>query len=212
MRVDGPTRRQIRETAEEVFRRGEFQQHRSWLSRARDWIARHLHLDSPVHVRGGAGGGSVLGQLLLYLLFAVVVAALVWIVYRAVRDRVRRRAPAPDDEPEARIEEERTAREWRTAAEAAEAEGRWKDAMLLRYRELVAELVDQRVAEPVPGRTTGELRRDVAERAPAAAEPFGEATLLFELPWYADAPTGPSESARFREAATRVLSDVGRST
>jgi hypothetical protein len=210
MRLDGPTRRQIRDAAEEVFHRGEFQQHRSWLARIWEWILRHLHLRSPGHV-GGGGGGSVLGQLLLYVLFAVVVGALAWIVVRAVRDRVRRRRPEPDDEPEPQIEEERTAAEWRTAAEAAEAEGRWKDAILLRYRELVAELVDQQVAEPVPGRTTGELRRDVAERAPSAADPFGEATLLFELPWYADVPTGPAESARFREAADRVLSDVGRS-
>jgi hypothetical protein len=77
--------------------------------------------------------------------------------------------------------------------------------MLARYRELVAELVDRAVVGSVPGRTTGELRADVAANAAGVDAVFSEATLLFELPWYADAPTGPEQNARFKQLAAAVL-------
>jgi hypothetical protein len=210
--VDDPTRVQVRGAAEHVFGRGEFQQHKSIVERILDWIARRLP-DAPTPSGGPVHqGASGLGQLLLFLFFAVLIVLLAWIVYRAVRDRVRRGAAEPDEDPEPLVEEVRTRSEWRRLAEEAEAEGRWKDAILARYRELVAELVERRVAEPVPGRTTGELRVDVAERAPAVAGSFDEATTLFELPWYGHLDTGPEESARFAAAASQVLAGAGRSS
>ena len=210
MLIDDPTRVEVRGAAERIFGRGEFQQKQSILQKVLDWIARHLP-NAPTPSGGpGTGGGSGLGQLLLFLFFAVVVALLGWIVYRAVRDRVRKGDVEEEVDPDPDVEEVRTQSEWRRIAEQAEAEGRWKDAILARYRELVAELVERRVAEPVPGRTTGELRVDVAARAPDVASPFDEATTLFELPWYGHLDTGPDESARFAAAAAQVLAGAGR--
>ena len=210
MRFQDPTRGEVRDAAAEIFGRGEFQQRRSWLERVLDWIGDRLPQGDPPAVGAPSGGGSsALGQFLLYLFFALVAVAIAWIVYRTIRDRVRRPEVEEVEDPEPEIVEERTASEWGGVAARAEAEGRWKDAVLARYRELVAELVERRIVEPVPGRTTGELRVDVAEHAPAVADPFSEATLLFELPWYADVETGPHESARFKDAAQRVLAGSG---
>jgi hypothetical protein len=209
--IDDPTRDEIRGAAERIFDRGEFQQQKSLFQKILDWIARQLGGGPTTGVRtGSAPAASGLGTFLLYLFFVAVIVLLAWIVYRAVRDRVRRADVEPEEDPEPEIEEVRTRSEWQRIAEQAEAEGRWKDAILARYRELVAELVERRVADPVPGRTTGELRVDVAEHAPSVSAPFDEASTLFELPWYGDADTGPDESARFAAAAADVLAGAGR--
>jgi hypothetical protein len=65
--------------------------------------------------------------------------------------------------------------------------------------------VDGGVLSSEPGRTTGELRAELAGTLPVAAGWFDEATTLFELPWYADAHTGPDERRRFAELATSVV-------
>jgi len=82
--------------------------------------------------------------------------------------------------------------------------------MLARYRELVGTLVDDRVLSNVPGRTTGELRLELAAEVPEAAGWFDEATTLFELPWYADVVTGAEQSHRFSSLAERVLDAAAR--
>ena len=98
--------------------------------------------------------------------------------------------------------------EWRSEAERAEDEERWKDAMLCRYRELVGELVDRGAIRAIPGLTTGELRLEVSTSVPDALDAFSEATTLFELPWYARVSTGPEENRQFRELARRILAVV----
>jgi hypothetical protein len=203
MFADAPTRQATRATAAQVFKRGEFQRKLSLLDRFLRWLARQFHFSRPeVRTGGGSAGGS---SLLLYLILAALVALLIWIIVRVARTWVR--APKaevePDDDPV--VEAPRTQREWRSEAEAAESDGRWKDAVLARYRELVSELVDRRVAAGVPGRTTGELQADVSLNAPEASAAFSEATLLFELPWYADVPTGVDENHRFKDLAAAVL-------
>jgi hypothetical protein len=60
----------------------------------------------------------------------------------------------------------------------------------------------------MPGRTAGEYVRDVAAGEPGVAPAFAAATELFELAWYADAPTGADECARFRDLDQRVLAGV----
>ena len=199
MWADGPTREEIRHAAEQVFVRGEFRRNRTIVERILAWIRDHLpHSSGPTPAAGGSSG---LAQLVLYLLGFAVVVLLVWIVVRVVRTRVRRSVVEDEVDPEPHIDEERTTAEWRSDAEVAESEGRWKDAIRFRYRELVAGLVEVGAVEPVAGRTTGELRADVARSSPAVAEAFSDASLLFEMPWYADRPTGPAENARLRELA-----------
>jgi hypothetical protein len=96
------------------------------------------------------------------------------------------------------------------AAEEAEADGRWRVGLRRRYRALAAELITLGVLDEIPGRTTGEHRREVAERAPEAASAFAGAAELFDRAWYGNRPTGSVESARFRELAAEVLERAER--
>ena len=70
---------------------------------------------------------------------------------------------------------------------------------------MVRTLIDRGQLPDVAGRTTGELRQDLAETTPDAGVAFDTASLLFELAWYAHLPTGPEQSAELRRAAESVL-------
>jgi hypothetical protein len=102
-------------------------------------------------------------------------------------------------------EHRRAASQWASDAARYEADGEWKLAIRARFRELVRTLVDRAQVADLPGRTSGELLADLARTTPAAGDDFQTAALLFELPWYADVPTGEDENTRFRAAATKVL-------
>jgi hypothetical protein len=104
----------------------------------------------------------------------------------------------------------RPAAEWRAEAEAHETAGRWRPALRCRYRALVADLASRGLVEEVPGRTTGEYRRQVDAAVPDVAPAFDGATLLFEGAWYGGRDTGADDAARFRALEARVLAGVER--
>jgi hypothetical protein len=198
---DQPSRGEIRHTATEVFARPEFQQHKSLLQRFVEWLS-HLFPST-----SGGGSFSSAGGLFFYLALVALVVLLVFliiVVVRSIRGRPRREKI---DDVETIVDPDvaRTVGEWRSEAEQAESDGRWKDAMLCRYRELVGELVERGAVRAIPGLTTGELRVEVAMSVPGELDAFSEATTLFELPWYARVPTGPDENRRFRELAGGLL-------
>jgi hypothetical protein len=196
-----PTRAEVRD----VMSRPEFSYEPSIMERIGDWLSDFLDNLFP-ESSGGAGGGFAggVGPLVAWAVIAAAVVAAVLVIVSVVR----RRMPRPDvDEPvtEAEIEHRRTASEWERDAERLEREGRWKDALRARYRNLVRTLVDRRQLPDVAGRTTGELRADLHRSTPSADDAFDSASLLFELAWYADVPTGEDENRRFRELGARVL-------
>ena len=199
MRTPEPDR--VRDHLHEVLSRPEFERHKNLLERFFDWLARQLRK------LGGAGGGSWggVGSILQWLLIAALVVGVLalawWVIRNWVRGPRADRSEGFDTEHEVR----RTASEWRTSAEHFEASEEWKDAIRCRYNELVALLVERQPIADVPGRTTGEYRLEVAQLVPSVFEPFSEATLLFELPWYGDRPTGRDENRRFRDLAAEVL-------
>ncbi len=203
---DDPTPAEVREKMREIFERSEFRRSKSWIERVLDWIGRHL---SPGEVSGGSGWGGSIGPVVGWVaivLLAIGLAVLIWYVIRNFTPRAKKVKKRQLTDVE--IEELRTASEWASDADRLEASGDWKEAIRCRYRELVARLVDAGVAAPHAGRTTGELRIDVAERAPEVGTEFSRATGLFELPWYADVPTGRDENAEFKALAARVLEEV----
>jgi hypothetical protein len=200
-----PPREEIRRVAENVFDRPEFERHKSLLQRILDWLADLLPQSSGSTT--GGGGLSAAANLILYLTLAVMLVLLVWLVVRIVRARVRR--PPAEDGPTITVEPARATADWRSEAEDHEAAGRWKQAMLCRYRELVGTLIDDGVLSTEPGRTTGELRAELRQTCPEAAADFDAATTLFELPWYADVDTGPEQYRRVRALAARIVRTAG---
>jgi hypothetical protein len=194
-------RSEVRRVARDVFSSGDYDRPLSWWERFMRWLARNLHLGP----QGGAGAASGLSTLVLYVFLFAVAAVVVGLVVVLVRRWVPRvRKESEPDEP-VEIDAHRTVGEWRADAEAAEAQGRWKDAIRARFRELVGRLVELGLVDPSPGRTTGELRADVDERLPEASAAFDRAALAFELPWYADVPCGPEVLGALLAAAAEVL-------
>ena len=187
----------IRDRADEILSRPEFERHRSLLERVLDWIGDQLGRFS-FGVGGGPGfAGDLIGFVLLLAGLVLVI-----VLIRSIR-RVTR---PPKPEPELSVEEaaRRSAAAWRTDAERFEEEQRWREAMRARYRELVRMLVDDGALADVPGRTTGEYERELAAARPAAANAFSELTVLFEGVWYGGQAATAEPHQRFRALVAEV--------
>jgi Domain of unknown function (DUF4129) len=197
-----------RETADEVMSRPEFDVQKGLIERAVEWLADLLDFRPPEPNAGGTLDLGWLGSLLGWVVIVALLGLAAFLLLRYVSLR-RGRRPA-DDVDELEVEDVTVPPEPAADADALEAAGRWREAMLARYRSLVRALVDDGRLAPVPGRTAGEYSDDVAEVLPELAVPFDDATELFERAWYGNLPTGPDESARFREAAGRVLAGSKR--
>lgn len=201
---------EVRQAAEEILSRSEFgEPPRTLLQRIIEWIADRFGDRGPPAFEG-TGPGSGGSSLLTLILLVVLVVLLVLVVRALLRQPSRRRSDA-DPEPAIDVSEHRSAAAWEREAVDHEAAGRWKDAVRCRFRALLEHLVDRRVLDEVPGRTTGELRVEVAARTPAAATAFAAAADVFDLAWYGDIDTGPEQlqalvahSARVLEAAVLV--------
>jgi hypothetical protein len=187
---------EVRRRTAEVFRGAEYVRERSWLQRLLERFFKNFRPPS---------AGSAVGDVVTTVFGVVACLLVAVIVWYVVRHWVSRARVAADAEPEIDTEVVRSTAEWRTEAERYEAAGEWKLALRARFRELCGELVDRGVLSAVPGRTTGEFRAEVAGALPEAERSFGAAALLFELAWYADAPTGPDENAAFKSHAAQVL-------
>ncbi|MCU0268769.1 MAG: DUF4129 domain-containing protein [Acidimicrobiales bacterium] len=191
---------QVRRAADEILSRPEYRPpSRSLLERFFDWLGDVL--DEIFGQTFGTGGGGK-GTPLLWVVLVVLAVLAVVLVRRFAATRVPKQRGA---EIEVDIEPRRSADEWRHEAERLEALGEWKQALRARYRVLVGELLERRVVDDVPGRTTGEYRHEVTAAAPAVAGAFTAASDLFEQAWYGDVPTGEAENRRFRELAEQVL-------
>jgi hypothetical protein len=203
---------EARQAADEVLSRPEFQERKGLLQRFFEWLAELLDFDRATQdpATPGTVDLSWLGSLLGWVVILALLGLAAFLIIRFVRIRRGRRQPAAAGPDVTIEEEEKSAADWQGDAEALEAEGRWREAMLARYQALVRGLVESEVLEPIPGRTAGEYSDDVAVGLPAAAERFDDATDLFERAWYGDQPTGPDESDRFRDDARHVLEVAGR--
>jgi len=200
--VAPPTREEIRATTDEVFTSSDFARNKSLIRRALEWIGDHLQLPG-----GGGPPGSGSVSIFTILLLVAFIAIVGWAAYFIVTRWVPRVTPDDSDDVEVELTEVRSTAEWRTTAEAHESAGEWKQAVRARFREIVGELIDRGVLDPAAGRTTGEFRSDMARTCPPALASFDRASELFELPWYANEPTGPVENAEIRSLG-RVVVDI----
>ena len=195
-----PPADEARQRADEILARPEFRPpEQTLLQRALDWVDETIRSVLSTLLTGSAG--SIIAWVVLAL-FIVVVVVVASRVLRTVQS-----VPTHHVEHDAR--QARTALDWAREADACEREGKWKEGLRCRYRALVAALIERDMLRDVPGRTTGEFRRELGEHAPSeAVAAFDEATDLFEAAWYGDRPTGADESASFRRLADDVLSEV----
>jgi hypothetical protein len=193
---------EVRRTADEILARSEFDEAEpSVWDEVTEWIGERF-ADLFSNSAEAAGGNPVFG----YVVIAAALAGLGYLLYRWLRGFERDVAA---DEPVDVLDDAHfVSADWRAAAERCESDGQWKEALRCRYRVLVSELVERQVVGDAPGRTAGEYRAEVAGSIPAAAPPFGEATDLFELAWYADEPTGPDENREIRTLTDRVVEAV----
>ena len=190
---------EIRDGAEEILRRPEFQPPpRSLYQQALDKIGELLG-EAIAMVVGGTSGAIV-----AWLVLAVVVGALAYLVVRGVQSGRRRRVPSSAPVIDVDGDIGRPFAAWDAEAARLEGEGKWRDALRCRYRSLIAALAGAGIVDEIPGRTAGEYRTLVGGTRPQVGEPFAGATDLFERAWYGDEPTGPEESSDFRRLAERV--------
>lgn len=192
---------QVRAAAKEVLSRPQFQEPAgNRIIDAIEWVLEHIFPDS---VRSSVGGGpGFLGDLVLLALLVGVVYLIVKVV-AGWRPRVK--ADAPDAELTIDIEPRRSARDWAALAEQLEAEGDLRGALRARYGELVAELADDGSVAIVAGRTSGELRADVAITRPEGTTAFAEASTAFERVWYGGADASRTDIEHVRSLAADVL-------
>ena len=145
----------------------------------------------------GGGFGAVVGWVLL----VGGLVAIVWLVTRTGRTMHVDRTIKP---VEVMIELTRTPGEWRDEADRLETAGDFRGGIRARYRALVADFVAAGLLSDLPGRTSGEYRREVDASGIAQAPQFAEATDLFERAWYGDEPTGSSERDRMVALALAI--------
>jgi hypothetical protein len=200
----GPS--QVKSATQKILNRPEFRPpKRSLLQAAWHWLTTEAGklLGKLFGVAGGFGSSA--GALIVVALVAVAAVVLVM--------QARRRRGGARPRPSGVIVRghgpSRSPADWRAEAAAHGAAGRWRHALRCRYRALVAELVGRGLVEEIPGRTSGEYRRDVKAVVPAAGPAFDGATDLFEQAWYGDLPTGPEDQQRFDDLARQVLTPVG---
>lgn len=206
LQAPDPDPAELTEQVRRVMSRDEFQYPKGPIDRLSEWIndlLERIFGDAEPTTSNAPNLGG-LGSVIAWLLIVVAVVAVVAVVVYVVRNQVRRRRPA-DPDLEVEIEHRRSAREWASDAERLEAAGDWKGALRARYRHLVRTLVDRGQLPDIAGRTTGELRQDLARTTPAATAAFDTASLRFELAWYADLTADEQQVAELRAAAEQVL-------
>jgi hypothetical protein len=184
-----------RRAAEEILARPEYQEPaKAWWESVLEWVD---DLFSELHsLLAGSGGGTIIGWIVVLL----VLSALAFVIWRAVRGGLRR---APSG-PQAVVVAAEPFVDWAAEAARLEAEGDWRGGLRARYRALVADLAARRALDPAVARTTGDHRHEVARALPDRAGDFDAAAELFERAWYGGRPTGPAEADRFGDLSRQV--------
>lgn len=198
----------VRRQADEILEGNEYQapeeRDTTLLDRIRDVLD---GLTPDLSGPAGSGAADLLSFVVVGVVLVAAIGGTVWLVATS-----RRRRAAPDDDRDTDVELTpiRTAGEWEDEAERCEREGDHRGAVRARFRSLTTSLAARHLVADTPGRTAGELRGDVAERAPDLVGPFEPAAELFERVWFGAAPAGPDQSRAARDLAERALAAAPR--
>ncbi|MFV2039661.1 MAG: DUF4129 domain-containing protein [Acidimicrobiales bacterium] len=196
---------QVRERADQILARAEFNEPESILDRVSRWISEAFGDLFNSLSQGGAG------SIVAWFILVGLVAAMVVLV-RRMGPLSGLAGPASTavtvDIVGPAATEFRSASQWRTEADRLAGAGLFDQALRARYRALLADLIIQGLLEDIPGRTAGEYRREFAAAAPPAAASFNELTDQFEGVWYGARVADAADLSRFdgyeRAVAARV--------
>lgn len=181
--------------------------------------------DRPDPSSGGGGGGGAgivsLFEVFVWLLFFALVAALIYLIVRAVmnaqgssrprRGRGKKKMEDPEAEelPQVAIDHSREPDDWRREADGHRRAGRLRDAVRCRYRALVGDLARRGLIDEIPGRTSGEERSQMSKVAPAQGPAFAAVAELFDEAWFGDVPVTDSDLAQMETLERDVLAGAG---
>ncbi|MEV8533571.1 DUF4129 domain-containing protein [Streptomyces sp. NPDC051211] len=139
----------------------------------------------------GATPGGTLGIIVVILLIVLAAGLLWW------RLGTPERAAGPAGT--LLDERARTAAEYRTAADAHAAAGRWTEAVQDRMRALVQSLEERTLLDPRPGRTADEAAAEAAASLPAHAADLRTAARVFDDVTYGGRTADQAMYVRLRE-------------
>jgi hypothetical protein len=173
----------------------------------------------PLNTSSGSGAAGGLLNLLLWGLLIAVLVGVGFVAYRYFAERLGNGSSSEDGDDEADpdddaligtviIDRSREPRGWREEADEHRAAGRFRDAVRCRYRALVGDLARRGLLDEIPGRTTGEERRQLRASAPNAVPFFREAADLFDGAWYGHVAVGAADDDRFGELDRDVLANA----
>jgi Domain of unknown function (DUF4129) len=182
----------------EILARSEFRSVHgpTWLDRLKYrivmWIIRLL-----THTFGSSAVPTI-GRVLVWALVAIAVTVLAYFIYRTIRVNVRVESVIPEDVPV-------SAKQWRLwmdEAQAAAAQGHWREAVHLAYWAGISFLEQAGMWRPDKARTPREYLRLLPAESERRA-PLSALTRNLEVTWYGNQPAGPetfSETVSLLEA------------
>ncbi len=188
------------DTLNQILARSEFHQVHgpTWLDRLKfrmlEWIIRLLSRFF------GSSSAPTAGRILVWTLVSVAVVTLAFFVYRTIRQSARQESVVPQIMPV-------SAKQWRvwmSEAQAAAANGLWREAVHLAYWAGISFLEERSAWRPDKARTPREYLRLL----PAASEhrpALSALTRQLEVTWYGNDPAGPGT---FAETVT-LLENLG---
>ncbi|MFN3875203.1 MAG: DUF4129 domain-containing protein [Flavobacteriales bacterium] len=150
----------------------------SWWELLKDWILRRLERML------GSSAGSFVVKNLAYIIAVIAVAAAIVIIRRNGLSAAFHGAPRSAAQVIAE-EEDIRALDLPALIREAEAAGNLRQAIRLRYLQVLRRLVEQGLLEWRPDRTDRDYLRQL--RDPALRERFAHAALVFQWVWYGHA-------------------------
>lgn len=198
-------RDEAREIARRELSQPGYERDVSWPARVLEWLLEQLNRLVSSAAEAIPGGLGVL------LLLAAVLAVLIIALVRA--GPLRRKAHADRDPVFA--ERRMSARDHRSAAEAAAAAGDWSRATVERFRAIVATLEERGFVEERSGRTAAEIARHAGQRLPALRDALPAAADVFDRIRYGGQPAGSADHDTVRQlddAVQNARADEGQAS
>ncbi|HEX6234232.1 MAG TPA: DUF4129 domain-containing protein [Jiangellaceae bacterium] len=186
-------RDEARELAERELANPRYDSDPPLLQQAIEWVI------EKINELLSAAGGTLSGPWGIVLLAVIFIAATL-ILLRYGPPARRRRSQAEAVFGETR----RTARDYRAAADGAAEAGRWSEAVVERFRAIVADLDERGFVDLRPGMTADEAARDGGRSLPALTSELPPAAALFDAVYYGGFEASEADDRRLRALESAV--------